>query len=69
MGHKKKEGEGREMDTPKDEIWVLENTRKRVETLEKMTKVYIQKKILSRGEGENLIEEWEENWGIKVSQN
>lgn len=44
------------MDTPKDEIWVLENTRRREETLEKMTKVYTQKKILSRG-GENLIEQ------------
>lgn len=32
------------MDIPKDGIWGLENTRKRAETLEKMTEVYIQRK-------------------------
>lgn len=44
MGHKKKGGKSGEMNIPKDGIWVLENTRKRAETLEKMRKVYIQRK-------------------------
>lgn len=42
-GTRKKEEEGRKMDILKDGIWVLGNTRKRVEMLEKMTKVYIQR--------------------------
>lgn len=44
MEHKKKEGEDRKMDIPEDRICVLENTRKRAETLEKVAKVYIQRK-------------------------
>lgn len=50
MGHGRNKGEGREMDIPKDGIWVLENTRKRAETLEKVTKVYTNKEnIKQRG--------------------
>lgn len=44
MEHKKKEGEDRKMDIPEDGIWVLENIRKRAETLEKVAKENIKQR-------------------------